>query len=42
MKRASTPNESLNKETEEIIPSNTPEDIWGLIQEHKDEKKDNK
>ena len=23
-----------NKETEEIIPSETPEDIWDLIQEH--------
>ena len=23
-----------NKETEEIIPSDTPEDIWNLIQEH--------
>ena len=29
-----------HKETEEIIPSDTPEDIWDLIQEH--EKKDNK
>jgi hypothetical protein len=28
--------------TEKIIPSDTPEDIWELIQEHKDEKKDNK
>jgi len=27
-----------NKDTEEIIPSETPEDIWYLIQEH--EKKD--
>ena len=27
-----------NKETEEIIPSDTPEDVWDLIQEH--EKKD--
>ena len=27
-----------NKATEEIIPSDTPEDIWDLIQEH--EKKD--
>ena len=31
-----------DKKTEEIIPSDTPEDIWELIQEHKDEKKDNK
>ena len=23
-----------DKETEEIIPSDTPEDIWNLIQEH--------
>ena len=29
-----------NKETEEIIPSETPEDIWDLIQEH--EKKNTK
>ncbi len=29
-----------NKETEEIIPSETPEDVWGLIQEH--EKKNTK
>ena len=29
-----------NKDTEEIIPSETPEDIWDLIQEH--EKKNNK
>ena len=29
-----------NKETEEIIPSETPEDIWDLIQEH--EKKNSK
>ena len=29
-----------NKETEEDIPSETPEDIWDLIQEH--EKKNNK
>ena len=28
------------KETDEIIPSETPEDIWNLIQEH--EKKNNK
>jgi hypothetical protein len=31
-----------DKNTEEIIPSDTPEDIWDLIQEHKNEKKDNK
>ena len=29
-----------NKDTEEIIPSETPEDIWDLIQEH--EKKNSK
>ena len=29
-----------HKETEEVIPSETPEDIWDLIQEH--EKKNNK
>ncbi len=29
-----------DKETEEVIPSDTPEDIWNLMQEH--EKKDNK
>ena len=29
-----------NKETEEIIPSDTPEDIWELVQEH--EKKNTK
>ena len=29
-----------NKETEEIIPSETPKDIWNLIQEH--EKKNTK
>ena len=29
-----------HKDTEEIIPSDTPEDIWNLIQEH--EKKDTK
>ena len=29
-----------DKESEEIIPSDTPEDIWDLIQEH--EKKNNK
>ena len=29
-----------DKNTEEIIPSDTPEDIWDLIQEHKNEKKD--
>lgn len=28
-----------NKETEEIIPSETPEDIWDLIQEEKIKKK---
>ena len=31
-----------DKETEEIIPSDTSEDVWDLIQEHKNEKKDNK
>ena len=31
-----------DKETEEIIPSDTPEDVWDLIQEQKNEKKDNK
>ena len=31
-----------NKETEEVIPSETPEDIWELIQETKNEKKDTK
>ena len=31
-----------DKETEEVIPSDTPEDVWDLIQEHKNEKKDNK
>jgi hypothetical protein len=31
-----------HKETEEIIPSDTPEDIWDLIQEQKNETKDNK
>jgi len=31
-----------HKDTEEIIASETPEDVWDLIQEHKDEKKDNK
>ena len=31
-----------DKSTEEVIPSETPEDVWDLIQEHKDEKKDNK
>ena len=31
-----------DKATEEIIPSDTPEDIWDLIQQHKNEKKDNK
>jgi hypothetical protein len=29
-----------DKESEEVIPSDTPEDIWDLIQEH--EKKNNK
>ena len=29
-----------HKETEEVIPSETPEDVWELIQEH--EKKNNK
>ena len=29
-----------NKETEEVIPSETPEDIWELVQEH--EKKNTK
>ena len=28
-----------NKETEEVIPSETPEDIWDLIQEEKIKKK---
>ena len=32
--------EKMVKETEEIIPSDTPEDIWNLMQEH--EKEDNK
>ena len=31
-----------DKDTEEVIPSDTPEDVWELIQEHKNEKKDNK
>ena len=31
-----------DKDTEEEIPSDTPLDIWDLIQEHKNEKKDNK
>ena len=31
-----------HKDTEEIIPSDTPEDIWDLVQRHKNEKKDNK
>ena len=30
------------KETDELIPSDTPEDIWDLIQEKKNEKKNNK
>ena len=29
-----------NKETDEIIPSDTPEDLWDLIKEY--EKKNNK
>ena len=31
-----------DKETEEVIPSETPEDIWDLIQEQKNEKKNTK
>ena len=31
-----------HKETDEVIPSDTPEDIWDLIQEQKNEKKNNK
>ena len=31
-----------HKDTEEVIPSETPEDIWDLIQQRKNEKKDNK
>jgi len=31
-----------HKDTEEIIPSDTPEDVWDLVQKHKNEKKDNK
>ena len=31
-----------HKETEEIIPSDTPEEIWDLIQEQKNAKKNNK
>ena len=31
-----------NKDTEEIIPSDTPEDIWELIQNQKNEKENNK
>ena len=31
-----------HKDTEEIIPSDTAEDIWDLIQEQKNAKKDNK
>ena len=31
-----------DKEDGEVIPSDTPEDIWDLIQQHKNEKKDNK
>jgi hypothetical protein len=30
------------KETDELIPSDTPEDIWDLIQEKKNAKKNNK
>jgi len=31
-----------HKDTEEIIPSDTAEDVWDLIQEQKNAKKDNK
>ena len=31
-----------DKKTDELIPSDTPEDIWDLIQEKKNEKKNNK
>jgi len=31
-----------DKETDDIIPSDTPEDIWELIQEQKNAKKNNK
>jgi hypothetical protein len=31
-----------DKDTEEVIPSDTPEDIWDLLQEQKIEKKNNK
>ena len=31
-----------DKTTEEVIPSETPEDIWDLVQEHKNEKKNTK
>ena len=31
-----------DKKTDEIIPSDTPEEIWDLIQEQQDEKKNNK
>ena len=31
-----------DKTTEEIIPSDTPEDVWDLIQQHKNEEKNNK
>lgn len=31
-----------HKDTEEIIPSDTPEDVWDLIQEQKNAKKNNK
>ena len=31
-----------DKETNDVIPSDTPEDIWDLIQEQKNAKKGNK
>ena len=31
-----------DKESEEVIPSETPEDVWDLIQEHKNAKKNTK
>ena len=31
-----------DKESEEIIPSDTPEDIWDLVQRHKNEKNHNR
>ena len=31
-----------DKKSDEIIPSDTPEEIWDLIQEQQDEKKNNK